>query len=128
MNREADRVGCDGKLQVVGREGYVVDTLADEQRTRQMDRIEGSQRRGERLRRSLEDPAMQRDEGERFDRFQDRPAAIGHLVVLDTAECSCPIDRPQALQANELAGDGVVDPRPDAQPTGLREDHSEENR
>lgn len=127
VHAEADGPSGDRQLRIVGGEGQVVEFGLHQQGTGEMDSVEGSKDRGERLRGSLEDASAHLDQTERLDALENGPPMIRHSVVVESVSDASAIDRSHALEADELARDGNRDLGPDAHASTLTQDRPEED-
>ena len=105
-----------------------IELVPHEQGAGQMDRIERTDNRRERISRPLENRCPERHQGEAFDRLQGCGTAVGYLVIVKAEAKPRAIDRPKALKPDEFARHGGRDLRPDPETTWLPQHDAEKDR
>jgi hypothetical protein len=107
---ETDRTGSRCKFSIVGGETKVGNLAARHQSGRQVERVQRSQRRWKRLRRTLQHSAIERNQVEPGQVLQYRTAPERNLLVVKACCQPQTLDCAQALDPNQLAGYWALDP------------------
>lgn len=128
LDAEAYRSGCEPQLIVVRGERKILESTSNEQRARQVDRVERSEHRWEGLGGALEDGGGDRDEAEPLDDVQDDGPSLRDYLVLQPERQPSTVQGTKALQPDELARNSLGDPSPYPKTPRLPQHDAEQHR
>jgi hypothetical protein len=125
---ESDRAGRKGKLAVMRSESQVRHVSAGEQRARQMNGVQRSEKGREWFLCPSEHARFHGNDFEAFELLEDRCSLLGYGIVVQPMSDACSVDRPKTFKTSQLARERTTDPGPLAEHTRFAEDHPEQDR